>query len=319
MTTGNQSLGTDFVLVGLFHYGRMNALLFAAVVTLFWVAVLGNVTLAHPIRADSRLHTPMHLLLGQLSLIDMLYISTAVPKAATSYLTDTKAISFWGCEMQTLAFLILGGSEAILRGFVSYDRYVATCRPLRYPVLMSRKIGGCLVTCAWSGSAANSLIPTLYVFQLPFCGSRLVNHCFCELPSRLPLVCQDTSQYEYTILLSGLVILLLPFLGILASYAQVLTAVLRMRSRTGQTKALSTCSSHLTVASLFYVATLSTCTRPHSLRDPAQDKVVAVFYTIITPLLNPFIYSLRNKEVLGALRKLGMMNIGRDHVALGIP
>ncbi|KAM6149006.1 LOW QUALITY PROTEIN: olfactory receptor 2AK2-like [Erethizon dorsatum] len=303
MKTGNQSSGTDFSLVGLF-YGRMNTFLFAAIVILFSVAVLGNITLVHLIRLDSRLHTPMYFLLSQLSLIDMMYISTTVPKMAANFLMNTKTITFQGCEIQTFVFLSLGGSEAILLGFMSYDRYVAICHPLRYPALMSKKICCCLVMSAWSSSAVSSLIHTLYVFQLPFCGSRLINHFFCEVPSLLPLVCQDTSQYEHTVLLSGLIILLLPFLAILASYAQVLAVVFQMRSGSGQTKALSTCSSHLTVASLFYLTTLSTYTRPHSLHDPAQDKVVAVFYTIVTPLLNPFIYSLRNKEVLGALRRL---------------
>ncbi|EHB11888.1 Olfactory receptor 2AK2 [Heterocephalus glaber] len=282
----------------------MNAFLFGAIAILFMVAVLGNITLVHLIRLDSRLHTPMYFLLSQLSLIDMMYISTTVPKMATNFLTNTKTIAFRGCEIQTFVFLSLGGSEAILLSFMSYDRYIAICHPLHYPVLMSKKICCSLVMCAWSSSAVNSLIHTLYVFQLPFCGSRVVNHFFCEIPSLLPLVCQDTSQYEHAILLSVLIILLLPFLAILASYARVLTVVFQMRSGTGPTKALSTCSSHLIVASLFYTTGISTYTRPHSLHDPAQDKAVAVFYTIITPLVNPFIYSLRNKEVLGALRQM---------------
>ncbi|XP_010608754.1 olfactory receptor 2AK2-like isoform X1 [Fukomys damarensis] len=304
METRNQSSGTDFTLVGVFQYGGMNAVLFAAITVLFLVAVLGNVTLVHLIRLDSRLHTPMYFLLSQLSLIDMMYISTTVPKMATDFLTNTKTITFWGCEIQTFVFLSLGGSEAILLAFMSYDRYIAICHPLHYAVLMSKKICCGLVTCTWSSGAVNSFIHTLYVFQLPFCGSRVVNHFFCEIPSLLPLVCEDTSQYEYSILLSVLFILLLPFVAVLASYARVLTVVFQMRSGAGQNKALSTCSPHLIVASLFYTAGLSTYTRPHSLHNPAHDKVVAVFYTVVTPLLNPFIYSLRNKEVLGALRRL---------------
>ncbi|XP_003479781.1 olfactory receptor 2AK2-like [Cavia porcellus] len=304
MNTGNQSYKVDFMLVGLFQYGSMNGFLFAAIVFLFLVAVLGNITLVHLIRLDSRLHTPMYFLLSQLSLIDMMYICTTVPKMASNFLANIKTITFLGCEIQTFMFLSLGGCEAVLLGFMSYDHYVAICHPLRYAVLMSKKICCSLSICAWSSSVVNSLIHSLYFFQLPFCGSRLIDHFFCEIPSLLSLVCEDTSQYEYTILLSGLIILLLPFLTILASYAQVLTVVFQINSGTGRTKALSTCSSHLIVASLFYVTTLSAYTRPHSLHDPAQDKMVAVFYSIVTPLLNPFIYSLRNKEVLGALRRL---------------
>ncbi|EGW15338.1 Olfactory receptor 2AK2 [Cricetulus griseus] len=244
----------------------------------------------------------MYFLLSQLSIIDMMYISTTVPKMAANFLSDTKTISFLGCEIQAFVFLSLGGSEALLLGFMSYDRYIAICQPLPQPV-MSRKICCSMVTCAWSSSSINALVHTLYAFQLPFCGSRVVNHFFCEVPSLLSLVCEDTSQYEHTILMSGLVILLLPFLAILASYARVLVVVFQMRSGKGQTRAVSTCSSHLTVASLFYATTLSTYTQPHSLHSPARDKVVAVLYSIVTPVLNPFIYSLRNKEVMGALRR----------------
>ncbi|XP_052615145.1 olfactory receptor 2AK2-like [Peromyscus californicus insignis] len=303
MEKGNHSWRTDFILVGLFQYGQMDTLLFTVITILFAVALIGNITLVHLIRLDRRLHTPMYFLLSQLSIIDMMYISTTVPKMAANFLSGTKTISFLGCEIQTFVFLSLGGSEALLLGFMSYDRYIAICRPLHYPVLMSRKICCSMVACAWSSSSVNALVHTLYAFQLPFCGSRIVNHFFCEIPSLLPLVCEDTSQYEHTILMSGLVILLLPFLAILASYARVLVVVFQMRSGKGQSRAVSTCSSHLTVASLFYATTLSTYTQPHSLHSPARDKVVAVLYSIVTPVLNPFIYSLRNKEVMGALKR----------------
>ncbi|KAL6089756.1 hypothetical protein STEG23_015636 [Scotinomys teguina] len=280
---------------------KENFLTFIAI--LFAVSLIGNITLVHLIRLDRRLHTPMYFLLSQLSIIYIMYISTTVPKMAANFLSGTKTISFLGCEIQTFVFLSLGGSEALLLGFMSYDRYIAICRPLHYPVLMSRKICCSTVACAWSSSSINALVHTLYAFQLPFCGPRIVNHFFCEIPSLLPLVCEDTSQYEYTILMSGLVILLLPFLAILASYARVLVVVFQMSSGKGQSRAVSTCSSHLTVASLFYATTLSTYTEPHSLHSPARDKVVAVLYSIVTPVLNPFIYSLRNKEVMGALRR----------------
>ncbi|EHH50851.1 hypothetical protein EGM_01738 [Macaca fascicularis] len=304
MKTGNQSFGTDFLLVGLFQYGQINSLLFVVIATLFTVALTGNIMLIHLIWLDTRLHTPMYFLLSQLSIIDLMYISTTVPKMVVNFLSQSKTITFMGCEIQTYVFLALGGTEALLLGFMSYDRYVAICHPLHYPVLMSKNICCLMVACAWASSSVSAIIHTLHVFQLPFCRSRLINHFFCEVPALLSLVCQDTSHYEYTVLLSGLTILLLPFLAILASYARVLIVVFQMSSGKGQAKAVSTCSSHLIVASLFYATALFTYTRPHSLHSPSQDKVVAVFYTIITPLLNPFIYSLRNKEVTGAVRRL---------------
>uniref|UniRef100_A0A2K5PJ37 Olfactory receptor n=1 Tax=Cebus imitator TaxID=2715852 RepID=A0A2K5PJ37_CEBIM len=291
MKTGkNQSVGTDFLLVGLFQYGRINSLLFVIIATLFTVALTGNIMLIHLIRLDTRLHTPMYFLLSQLSIIDMMYICTTVPKMAVNFLSKSKTITFLGCEIQTYVFLVLGGTEALLLGFMSYDRYVAICHPLCYPILMSKKICCLMVACAWASSSVSAFMHTLYVFQLPFCRSRLIDHFFCEVPALLSLVCQDTSQYEYTILLT--------------SYARVLIVVFHMSSGKGQAKAVSTCSSHLSVASLFYATALFTYTRPHSLHSPSQGKAVAVFYTIITPLLNPFIYSLGNKEVMGAMRRL---------------
>ncbi|XP_045855649.1 olfactory receptor 2AK2-like [Meles meles] len=304
MKTGNQSAETDFILSGLFQFGQKDAFLFVAVVILFAVALMGNIILIFLIRLDTRLHTPMYFLLSQLSFMDIMNISTTVPKMTTNFLSNSKTITFLGCVVQTFLFMVLGGTEALLLGFMSYDRYVAICYPLQYPILMSKKICWFMVTCAWTSGSINALIHTLYVFHLPFCRSRLINHFFCELPSLLQLVCQNTSMYEYTVILSCLIILLLPFMAILASYACVLSVVFQMTSGKGQTRALSTCSSHLIVASLFYVTGLSTYTRPHSLHSPEQDKAVAVFYTIITPLLNPFIYSLRNKDVIGAMRRL---------------
>ncbi|XP_035936937.1 olfactory receptor 2AK2-like [Halichoerus grypus] len=304
MKTRNQSVETDFILSGLFQYGQMDTFLFVAIVILFAVALMGNIILILFIQLDTRLHTPMYFLLSQLSFMDIMNISTTVPKMTTNFLSNSKTITFLGCVIQTFVFMVLGGTEALLLGFMSYDRYVAICYPLHYPVLMSKKICWFMVTCAWTSGSINALVHTLYVFHLPFCRSRLINHFFCELPSLLQLVCQNTSTYEYTVVLSGLIILLLPFMAILASYACVLSVVFQMSSGKGQTRAVSTCSSHLIVASLFYVTGLSTYTRPHSLHSPEQDKAVAVFYTIITPLLNPFIYSLRNKEVIGAMRRL---------------
>nr|XP_010600735.1 olfactory receptor 2AK2-like [Loxodonta africana] len=304
MKTENQTFGAELILLGFFQYGQMNTILFVIIVGLFSATLMGNIILIHLIRLDTPLHTPMYFLLSQLSFIDMMYISTTVPKMATNFLSSDKTITFLGCKIQTFVVSTLGGTEALLLGFMSYDRYVVICHPLHYPVLMSKTICLSMVTCAWASSSINALIHTLHVFQLPFCTSWIINHFFCEVPSLMPLVCEDTSQYEYTVLFSGLIILLLPFMAILASYARVLIVVYQMSSGKGQTKAISTCSSHLIVASLFYGTTLSTYTRPHSLHYPEEDKVVAVFYSIITPLLNPFICSLRNKEAMGAMKRV---------------
>ncbi|KAM9253507.1 LOW QUALITY PROTEIN: olfactory receptor 2AK2-like [Dugong dugon] len=300
MKTENRS--AEFTLLSLFQYGQMNKVLFVAIAVLFWT-LMGNIILIHLIRLDTRLHAYMYFLLSQLSFIDMMYISTTVPKMAANFLSNSKTITSLGCEIQTFVFLNLGGNEALL-SFMSYDRYVAICHTLRYSVLMSKTICLSMVKCVWTSSSINALTHTLYAFQLLFCRSRLINLFFCEVPSLLPLVCHGTSQYKYIIHFSGLIILLLPFMGILASYAQVLIVVNQMSSGKGQTKAVSKCSSHLTVASLLYGISLSAYTRPHSLHYPEEDKVVVVFYSIITSLLIPFINSLRNKEVMGTMRRL---------------
>ncbi|KAI5176528.1 E3 Ubiquitin-Protein Ligase Trim58 [Manis pentadactyla] len=207
------------------------------------MALVGNILLILLIQLDARPHAPMYFLLSQLPLVDVMTVSTTVPRMAADFLTKSQAITFIGCRTQTFVFLALTGTEALLLGFMSHDRYVAICHPLRYCVLMSRKICRFTVTCTWASSSVTALIHTLYVFQLQFWGSRLINHFFCEVPSLLPLVCQDTSQYKQVVLLTVLIILLIPFVAILASYDCILTVVLQMSSGRGQTKAISTCSS----------------------------------------------------------------------------
>ena len=174
LKTGNQSVKTDFILLGFFQYSPIDTILFAVIAILFSVALMGNIILILLIQLDTRLHTPMYFLLSQLSFIDMMYISTIVPKMATNFLSNSKTITFFGCEIQAFVFLVLGGTEALLLGVMSYDRYVAICHPLHYPVLMSKKICWFMITCAWTGCSINSLIHTLSAFQLPFCRSRLL-------------------------------------------------------------------------------------------------------------------------------------------------
>jgi olfactory receptor len=172
---------------------KMNTFLFVVIATLFSVALVGNITMIHLIRLDIRLHTPMYYLLSQLSVIDMMYISTTVPKMATNFLSNTKTITFLGCKVQTFVFLSVGGSKALLLGFMSVDWCITICYPLHYLVFMRRKICCYMVTCGWNSGSINALVHTLYAFQHPFCKSLVMNHFFCDLPSLLSLVCQNTS------------------------------------------------------------------------------------------------------------------------------
>uniref|UniRef100_A0A8D1PA20 Olfactory receptor n=1 Tax=Sus scrofa TaxID=9823 RepID=A0A8D1PA20_PIG len=295
---------TDFILLGLFPPSKIGLFLFILIVLIFLVALFGNLFMILLIFLDIHLHTPMYYLLSQLSFIDLNYISTIVPKMAYNFLFGNRSISFIGCGVQSFFFLTLGGAETLLLTSMSYDRYVAICFPLHYPIRISRRLCVLMIIGSWIMGSINSCAHTIYALHIPYCRSRAINHFFCDVPAMLTLACMDTWVYEYTVFVSTTLFLLLPFIVILCSYGHVLLAVHRMQSVEGRKKAYATCSTHLTVVTFYYVPFAYTYLRPRSLRSPVEDKVLAVFYTMLTPMLNPVIYSLRNKEVMGALRRL---------------
>uniref|UniRef100_A0A8D0PAF5 Olfactory receptor n=1 Tax=Sus scrofa TaxID=9823 RepID=A0A8D0PAF5_PIG len=295
---------TDFILLGLFPPSRIGLFLFILIVLIFLVALFGNLFMILLIFLDIHLHTPMYYLLSQLSFIDLNYISTIVPKMAYNFLFGNRSISFIGCGVQSFFFLTLGGAETLLLTSMSYDRYVAICFPLHYPIRISRRLCVLMIIGSWIMGSINSCAHTIYALHIPYCRSRAINHFFCDVPAMLTLACMAPWVYEYTVFVSTTLFLLLPFIVILCSYGHVLLAVHRMQSVEGRKKAYATCSTHLTVVTFYYVPFAYTYLRPRSLRSPVEDKVLAVFYTMLTPMLNPVIYSLRNKEVMGALRRL---------------
>ncbi|XP_049634968.1 olfactory receptor 2T27-like [Suncus etruscus] len=300
----NQTSGSDFILLDLFHDTPVPWVFLTLTVLDFLVALLGNSTILLLIWVDPLLHNPMYFLLSQLSLMDILYISTSVPKVVLVFLSGDHHISFTGCSYQMLLFTILFGSELLLLPVMAYDRYVAICHPLRYPILMRPRVCVLLVLVTWLGALFNALIHVAYTLTLPYCGSREIHHFFCEIPALLKVVCVDTSQYEKGLFVSGVIFLLLPFSAIMGSYGTILSTVLGMGSKQGLKKALATCSSHVIVVSLFYGPAIFKYIVPKSYHTPEQEELVSVFYNIITPMLNPLIYSLRNKDVSRALRKL---------------
>ncbi|KAB0385563.1 hypothetical protein FD755_000519 [Muntiacus reevesi] len=303
MENCNQT-STDFILLGLFPSSRIGLFLFTLIVLIFLMALFGNLSMILLIFLDTHLHTPMYFLLSQLSLMDLTYISTIVPKMAYNFLCGKKSISFIGCGIQSFFFLTIAGTEGLLLASMAYDRYVAICFPLHYPIKITRQVCVLMITGSWIMGSINSCAHTAYALQIPYCKSRAINHFFCDVPAMLTLACMDTWIYEYTVFVSTTVFLLLPFIGIALSYSRVLHAVYRMNSADGKKKAYSTCSTHLTVVTFYYAPFVYTYLRPRSLRSPTEDKVLAVFYTILTPMFNPIIYSLRNKEVMGALRRV---------------
>ncbi|XP_036598501.1 olfactory receptor 2AJ1-like [Trichosurus vulpecula] len=300
----NQTFSRDFILLGLLHPNQHGLLFLTLFLIIFMVAITGNTVLILLIHLDSQLHTPMYFLLSHLSFMDILHISNIVPKMASNYISGQQSITFVGCAFQIFLSLIFLGAECLLLVAMSYDRYVAICHPLRYPVLMNHQISVLMAAGCWIVGTINSTIHTTYALHLPFCGTRVIDHFFCEVPAMLKLSCVDTSHYEGGVYVSAVFFLLIPFSIILASYAQILRTVLHIKSVEAQKKAFSTCSSHLTVVVMYYGPFIFTYMRPKSYHTPGQDKVLAILYTILTPMLNPLIYSLRNKDVLCALKKV---------------
>ncbi|XP_037679276.1 olfactory receptor 2T8-like [Choloepus didactylus] len=301
MENGNHT--SDFILLGLFNQTGAHLFLFVMMLTIVFNSLLGNALMIFLIHQDRCLHTSMYFLLSQLSLMDMMLVFTIVPKMAADYLIGNKFISLVGCELQIFLFLTLGGGECLLLAAMSYDRYVAVRHPLRYPILMSWQLCLRMILGSWFLGAADGLMQAAATLSFPFCKSCEIDHFFCEAPTLLRLACADTSVFEYAMYICCVLMLLVPISLILTSYSLILAAVLHMQSTEARKKAFATCSSHLAVVGLFYGAAIFIYMRPKSYRSANHDKIVSAFYTIITPALNPLIYSLRNNEVKDALWK----------------
>ncbi|XP_057554122.1 olfactory receptor 2M3-like [Hippopotamus amphibius kiboko] len=300
----NQTLSPDFILMGIFSHTPTHVFLFSLVLGVFTVALLANTLMVLLICLDSRLHTPMYFLLSQLSLMDLMLICTTVPKMACNYLTGRKSISVAGCEAQIFLYVSLLGAECFLLAVMAYDRYVAICYPLQYPNLMTWKVCGLMVASSWILGAFDGIVDVAATLSFSYCGSREIAQFFCDIPALLRLSCTDTSTFETLIFICCVVMLLFPLSLIIISYTRVIITVIRMSSGEGQHKAFTTCTSHLTVVVMYYGAAMFMYMRPTSKHSPTQDRMVSTFYTILTPMLNPLVYSLRNKDVAKAFSKV---------------
>nr|XP_051684516.1 olfactory receptor 2T27-like [Oryctolagus cuniculus] len=304
MDSRNKSSDTDFILLGLFPGMNHVTLLVSAILLIYTVALTANSALILLIWVDSHLHTPMYFLLSQLALMDLTLISSTVPKMAADFFLGQRNISRVACAAQIFFFLTLGIAECILITFMSYDRYVAICNPLRYALLMSQRVCLQMAAVSWAGGAFLSLAHTAYAMHFPICGSTEISHFLCEVMAILKLACEDISAYEKAVVATSIVVLLIPLSLILTSYVLIFLAVLRMNSPEGRNKALATCSSHLAVVSLYFGPAMLVYMRPSSYHSPKLDQVLFLLGAILTPMMNPLIYSLRNKEVVGALKKV---------------
>ncbi|XP_077137104.1 olfactory receptor 5V1-like [Ranitomeya variabilis] len=294
----------DFTLLGLTNNAKNELILFVFFLVVYVVTVLGNSLMVITITLSSTLHSPMYFFLRNLSIVDVCYTTSTVPKLLLDFLSDVKRISFFGCVAQLFSFISFGGIECLLLAAMAGDRYVAICMPLRYTEVMSWKLSMILAALCWIIGLLNSLAHTVFTFRLPFCRSRPLNHFFCDIPPLLALSCADTTINEVVVYTAGGSGIVGSFMLTILSYIFIVKSILKIRTTTGRQKAFSTCASHLVVVILYYGTIMFTYIRPTSTYSLDQDRVVAILYGIITPMLNPIIYSLRNKEVHGALTKV---------------
>ncbi|XP_023409252.2 olfactory receptor 2M3-like [Loxodonta africana] len=300
----NHTTIMNFLLSGLFSHTPYGFFLFSLVLLASMAALAGNILLLFLIQANVHLHIPMYFFLSQLSIMDLTMMCSVVPKMAANFLSGSKIISQGACGAQIFLVVMVGGAECFLLAVMAYDRYVAVCHPLRYSVLMNWKVCSLMTKASWMGGVADSVINVSMVFSFLYCSSREVDHFFCEVPALLRISCADTLLFEDFIYACCIVMLLLPIGVIVASYAQVLTAVIRMPSTEGKQKAVTTCSSHLVVVGLYYGGAIFSYMHRASSKTPTRYRATSIFYTVLTPMLNPLIYSLKNKEVTRALKKI---------------
>ncbi|XP_048076719.2 olfactory receptor 5V1-like [Ursus arctos] len=301
----NLTTVTQFILIGLSDLPEVRYSLFVVFAIIYQVTLVGNGAILLAIGTEKKLHTPMYYFLVNLSLLDIFCPSATVPKMLENLLTEQQSISFLGCAFQLYFLLSLVGTEVFLLAAMAYDRYVAICFPLRYMLIMTKVHCIQLIAGTWAVGFLNSLLHTVSTFRLSFCKSNRVNQYYCDIPPVMALSCSSTYVAEMLILVVGGILGISASLITFISYIYIISTILKIQSVEGKRKAFSTCASHLLVVCLFYGTTIFTYVRPSSSQhSPARDRLISMLYGVITPMLNPMIYSLKNVEVKEALRRL---------------
>ncbi|XP_040477880.1 olfactory receptor 5V1-like [Ursus maritimus] len=301
----NLTTVTQFILIGLSDLPEVRYSLFVVFAIIYQVTLVGNGAILLAIGTEKKLHTPMYYFLVNLSLLDIFCPSATVPKMLENLLTEQQSISFLGCAFQLYFLLSLVGTEVFLLAAMAYDRYVAICFPLRYMLIMTKVHCIQLIAGTWAVGFLNSLLHTVSTFCLSFCKSNRVNQYYCDIPPVMALSCSSTYVAEMLILVVGGILGISASLITFISYIYIISTILKIQSVEGKRKAFSTCASHLLVVCLFYGTTIFTYVRPSSSQhSPARDRLISMLYGVITPMLNPMIYSLKNVEVKEALRRL---------------
>ncbi|XP_039072905.1 olfactory receptor 10C1-like [Hyaena hyaena] len=306
--SGNQSLCTKFTFVAFSSLAELQPVLFAVFLLVYLFTVGGNLVIISLISVTPSLHTPMYFFLVNLSFLEMCYITSVVPQMLVHLLMENKTISVGGCAAQMYIFAILGLTECCLLAAMAYDRFVAICYPLRYTLVMSPRVCLILAAASWATGVVVESAQITWIFSLPFCGTGKIQHFFCDIMPVVKLACVDTSHNEIVMFVLSILFIMTPCLLILCSYLRILVTILSIPSAAGRRKAFSTCSSHILVVSLFYGTALFTYIQPKSAHTPETDKATALMYTVVTPALNPVIYTLRNKEVKEAFQRVTQRN-----------
>ncbi|XP_044840731.1 olfactory receptor 13G1-like [Mauremys mutica] len=304
MEHSNHTRVTEFIMQGLFYHPHHQGLFFGLFLCIYTAVHVGNSLIIVAIVIHPPLHTPMYFFITNLALVDILCTSSVVPKMLENLMQEKKTISFGGCITQLFVFTLSLTTEVLLLTVMSYDRYVAICHPLHYVKLLRKEICICLAAGVWAVGIINSLINILLLLRLDFCGSHLIQHFFCEFPTIVSLSCSSTYLNEIMIFMADIFLAMGNFLLTIVSYSFIIITILKIQSSKGKQRAFSTCSSHLLVVTLYYSTIIYTYIQPTSSNSLDKNKMVAIMYTLVTPTLNPVIYSLRNKEVKVAMKKI---------------
>ncbi|XP_030042482.1 putative olfactory receptor 2B8 [Microcaecilia unicolor] len=302
MASENWTVVSGFILVGFSDLSpKIQLFLFVLLLLFYVLALTGNLLVLIILTVDPVLHTPMYFFLRNLSFLELCLTSVTIPKTLINLLSEDRSISFLGCTLQMYFGFIFGSEESMLLGVMAFDRYLAICKPLHYSTIMNYRKCVFMAMGSWIISAGLQILQMSLIFRLPFCRSGVIPNFFCDIPPVLKLACADTYFNDIFCMIVTVIVILIPLLIILSSYVYIFSTVLRMKSREGRKKAFSTCFSHLAVVTLFYGTVLFVYLQPDT--GSANGRILSMFYCVINPTLNPLIYSLRNKDVKGALRK----------------
>ncbi|XP_011380751.1 olfactory receptor 10AG1-like [Pteropus vampyrus] len=301
---GNYTASIGFILLGFSDVPDLQGFLFGMFLIVYVIILMGNSFIIIITKVDLSLQTPMYFFLRNFSSSEICYVSVTVPRLLIDLCRQNRKISFLACATQMYFFLVLGATDCFILTVMAYDRYVAICNPLLYPLIMNNRLCVQLVAGCWMTGISVHVGFTYQIFSLPFCRSHQLNHFFCDVPPVLELVCGDTFMTEMLIDVVTVVVVAILFMLILGSYVKIILTILKLPSAIGRAKAFSTCSSHLMVVALFFVSGVIAYLRPKSGHSTVMDKFLSLFYTTVTPVFNPIIYCLRNKEVMAALRKI---------------